>query len=483
MRKFISFKRLVDGVTSGSALRHHRAVTHFSLATTLALLNGVSRACATAPTFELATQQCLELIVSFTGWQIGHAYRRTSDGSSVESMRIWYLAPSLNTCSATEFVIASERIVFTTDRGLGSGLIGKVATEGKALSYDDVTTIPSYLRAEAARANGLRGCFAFPVFANDRVEVVLEFFLREAAELDEDLLELMSYVAERLSLTMNEHAQRARNQTLMDALENVATRLSVTTASVEAGASIVLRMAEDVDASRSNVDRVSTDASEEIKNASEAAQSLETLTGQASNHAERIAAIAGGTTDILRNAVEVFTDLQAKIAGVGQMSGMIGVIAAQTNLLALNATIEAARAGAAGRGFAVVASEVKELSKHVSNATREIAHQIDLLKQSALQSTRSLSLVRKEIETVQHEATEITRVSALYRDASCSIAESVSRARKTIAGGAHYLDALRSTTAEAISSSQTLSASSGQLHQQGQELSRAAGQLARCTVT
>ncbi len=460
----------------------HAVAKPGDLASTLVFLNTVARACAGAATCEAATRQCLRIVAEFTGWSIAHAYRRSADGGSMRSMRLWYFAPSLDARSADIFVAASERIVFSAGKGFGQGLIGRVATEGRALSYEDVTEVSDYLRAEAARVNALRGCFAFPVRLNDRTEIVLEFFSPHKAELRGDLLELMAYVADRLAITMAEQARRARIGTLMQALDEVATHLARTTANVETGARVVRTMAEDIDVSRSNVDRVSSDVSREIAQVADAAETLQALTLEASSRASQIEAIAEGTAGTLKEAVRVFNDLQAKIAGVGKISNLIGVIASQTNLLALNATIEAARAGDAGRGFSVVASEVKELAKSVSSATDEIATQIERLTQVAAQSTGSLSRIHGEIEAVQRTATDITRVSASHHAASGSIAARANHAQTTIKEAVRHLDALRATTAEALASSQSLESTSGQLHDQGRELSKASQQLAGTSV-
>ena len=184
------------------------------LGAVLAFLNAISRACTNAPTPEAAIVDCLAIVGRFTEWPIAHAYRRMDqdggDAGGMVSMRAWYLAPSDEPGRADAFVASSERAVFAP----GQGLVGRVCAEGRAISCEDVTVVPGFVRATAARENGVRGCFMFPVRIGDRVEIVLEFFSREKAELNEALLELMAYVADRLAITITDHAQRERVRSL-----------------------------------------------------------------------------------------------------------------------------------------------------------------------------------------------------------------------------------------------------------------------------
>ncbi len=446
-----------------------RTITR-DLTSVLALLNGVSRNCAQAPSLAEATRASLEAVARFTGWPIAHAYRRQPNGDErMTSMGVWFLAAGQGSQAAESFVAASERAVFAP----GEGMIGRVAADGKPVSCEDVTVLPGFLRAATAKANGVRGCFAFPVIVEGRVEIVLEFFSHEPARLDDELLELMAYVAERLAITLVEHDQRARSEGLMQALGSIAARLAETTASVEIGSRTVLSVAQNVDARRADVDRASTEASQEIEGTTALMQQLVTLSHEARGHAERIDAISSTTVAALAEAVTTFTDLQGKIRDVGHIGDLIGVIAGQTNLLALNATIEAARAGEAGRGFSVVAAEVKDLSAQVTQATAEIADQVGRLGRAAAEATASLNRVRGEIETVQGASSDIGRISGAYEEVSSGVAERVSRARRTIAEAVSQLDALQATTTEAVASSHSLGDSSALLRAQSEELETA----------
>jgi methyl-accepting chemotaxis protein len=103
-------------------------------------------------------------------------------------------------------------------------------------------------------------------------------------------------------------------------------------------------------------------------------------------------------------AMDVVSALAQSAQKIGEVSQLIGNIAAQTNLLALNATIEAARAGEAGKGFAVVANEVKELAKQTSDSVIEIDSIIREIQQG---SSNTLNVM----QNIQEAITKVTDVT------------------------------------------------------------------------
>jgi methyl-accepting chemotaxis protein len=111
-----------------------------------------------------------------------------------------------------------------------------------------------------------------------------------------------------------------------------------------------------------------------------AADAAHDQTGVASQATERLATTSqsmGGIIELIRN------------------------IAGQINLLALNATIESARAGEAGKGFAVVASEVKSLARQASNATDQIATEINNLQTVSNEVVGALTHIGRSIDVVR----------------------------------------------------------------------------------
>jgi methyl-accepting chemotaxis protein len=81
-----------------------------------------------------------------------------------------------------------------------------------------------------------------------------------------------------------------------------------------------------------------------------------------------------------QESIQVVRRLESDALKIGEISSVVGELAAQTHLLALNASIEAARAGEEGRGFAVVAGEVKKLAEQSSQAVNDINQLIDQIQ-------------------------------------------------------------------------------------------------------
>jgi methyl-accepting chemotaxis protein len=104
----------------------------------------------------------------------------------------------------------------------------------------------------------------------------------------------------------------------------------------------------------------------------------------------------------------VILSLGERCDSIGRIVEIINDIADQTNLLALNAAIEAARAGEHGRGFAVVADEVRKLSERTTNATKEIADSIGLIRS---ESTAAVEQVTRGSQTVEEGVAQTAKVN------------------------------------------------------------------------
>ena len=181
--------------------------------------------------------------------------------------------------------------------------------------------------------------------------------------------------------------------------------------------------------------------------------------GQMKNSINEISVNAAEASGVAADAAEVATRCSNTIAEVDDASDEIGnvlqvieAIAKQTNLLALNATIEAARAGDSGKGFAVVANEVKALASQTTNATQEVAEQIQNMQTSTAAAVAANQEIGTTIEQIVEISTTIASAVEEQLVTSASIGQNVDLAAgsaKAIAGNIAKVADVAKATKEA----------------------------------
>lgn len=161
---------------------------------------------------------------------------------------------------------------------------------------------------------------------------------------------------------------------------------------------------------KQHVDNVNVKARSAALSSSQTSQNVHTVASASEEMAASVREISsqvGKSTQVVNEAVKradaaggSAASLEAAATKIGDVVGLIRDIAEQINLLALNATIESARAGEAGRGFAVVASEVKNLASQTTQATEDIAQQIDAVQGVSKQVVEALTTIKTTIDNV-----------------------------------------------------------------------------------
>ncbi|WP_198970302.1 methyl-accepting chemotaxis protein [Xylophilus sp. ASV27] len=137
-------------------------------------------------------------------------------------------------------------------------------------------------------------------------------------------------------------------------------------------------------------------------------------------HATTVREAADTGAQAMAQAVASIEAIRKDAHRMGEIVGVIDMLAFQTNILALNAAVEAARAGEQGRGFAVVAAEVRSLAQRSAASAREIRQ---LIGASTAQVEGSTGLVRAAGERMAGIAPGIRAVADSMTQISASSAE------------------------------------------------------------
>jgi len=156
----------------------------------------------------------------------------------------------------------------------------------------------------------------------------------------------------------------------------VVNTVSSASTEMQSSAQTLSATAEQTSKQSAAVAAASEEASTNVQTVASASEELSSSISEISRQVAQSTRVAGDAVKEVENANEKVQGLASAAQKIGEVVALITDIADQTNLLALNATIEAARAGDAGKGFAVVASEVKNLANQTAKATEDISAQI-----------------------------------------------------------------------------------------------------------
>ena len=158
------------------------------------LLHRATALAAETDSLNDALQGCLDIVCELTGWPVGHVYAVGDDKKADELFPtdIWFLSDDKE---FSDFRKVTERTTFTS----GVGLPGRVLESGEVAWIRNVQEDKNFPRRHLTPNLVVKGAFGVPVKVSGKVVSVLEFFSDRVVEPDEDLIRIMTHVAEQLS--------------------------------------------------------------------------------------------------------------------------------------------------------------------------------------------------------------------------------------------------------------------------------------------
>ena len=172
---------------------------------------------AAGGSFNELLRSCLQRICQVGGWVAGHAYLPDDvDAPQVlRSSAVWHFEDRA--------VSSLERAVASVDRARGQGLPGQIWASGKPKWLPDISRCNQPDRKKILLQHGLRAGFGFPIYAEGKLQAVLEFFSFEIKPLDKELMHVVQSIGEQLGRVM----ERKRAQEQQAALETTLNSLTL----------------------------------------------------------------------------------------------------------------------------------------------------------------------------------------------------------------------------------------------------------------
>lgn len=160
----------------------------------LNLLQTITMEVAAAGDIGSALEIVLRRVCEKTNWALGQAWLPNKQKTLLECGPVWLCGgPEL-----ADFRTVSEKNEFP----LGVGLPGRVWQAKAPAWIDDVREDANFPRSAAAEAVGLKSAVGIPILSGNEVIAVMEFFMREPRNENEQLVNVIAAVAAQLDLVM-----------------------------------------------------------------------------------------------------------------------------------------------------------------------------------------------------------------------------------------------------------------------------------------
>ncbi|MGB3494148.1 MAG: ATP-binding protein [Elainellaceae cyanobacterium] len=149
-------------------------------------LQSLTNAIVSSSDFHSALGVALQKVCEATQWEFGEAWIPSADKTVMECSPAWYSKAA----HLADFRKASETFTFPP----GFGIPGRVWCSKQTEWHQDVSkeSTTTYLRAQLALDAGLKATLGIPLLANNEVITVLVFYMFEARQEDQRLIDLIA---------------------------------------------------------------------------------------------------------------------------------------------------------------------------------------------------------------------------------------------------------------------------------------------------
>jgi len=170
----------------------------------LSMQHRVTQILSESTTLAEAAPHLLQAVCESQDWEFG-GLRRLDEGDTLQCVEIWKQA----NLHIEEFEKASRSLILRP----GQGLPGRIVQRNETLWIADLASDPTFLRASEAAAVGFVAGLGIPIRLPRGVLGVLEFFGRQIAEPDSELLDTFSSIGSQIGQFIDRtEAEEARRQ-------------------------------------------------------------------------------------------------------------------------------------------------------------------------------------------------------------------------------------------------------------------------------
>lgn len=177
----------------------------------MGLLHSIVDDVESATDLNSALDVVLRRLCQKTGWVLGQVWLPNEDHTALECCPSWFAAEP----GFEEFRDASCSAIIPP----GVDIPGRVWTSRQCIWVEEVALDTNFPRLGAAERAGIRSCLGVPVLSSGETVVILEFFVREPLDEDEQFVAFMGTIAVQMGLVIERKRAEGRLHLMSERLQ------------------------------------------------------------------------------------------------------------------------------------------------------------------------------------------------------------------------------------------------------------------------